>query len=162
MARASAILSGALIFLILSFIETKFKSSVYKKFISYNEEEGNKALPDILGGNFMKKIITIVITIVMMVGLVVPVNTTKAEAAERVVARTVSDMVANLRDGANWDEKAFVYLTPDDDWIYVNGLYHGGKYHITISVWYTLPDEFPVLHESQFDDDTIVCTGDLG
>ena len=113
----------------------------------------------------MKKITTIVMAIVMMViGLVVPVNTTtKAEAAERVVARTISDIVADLRDGENWEEHDFVYLTPDGEWIYVNGLYHGGEYHITISVWYTpYPDGFPVLHESQIDDGVIVCTGDLG
>lgn len=112
----------------------------------------------------MKKIITVIVTIIMMVGLVVPVNTMKAEAAEeRTVARTISDIVADLRTGKNWEEHYYVYLTPDDDWIYVNGLYHGGKYHVTISVWY-MKEGFPVLKEAQVDDNdsAVVCTGDLG
>lgn len=112
----------------------------------------------------MKRTITIVMAVIMMViGCMVPANTMKAEATdERTVARTISDIVAELRTGENWEEHHYVYLTPDDDWVYVNAMWHGGRYHVTISVWYTEEGCFPVLRESQLSGGVITCTGDLG
>ena len=96
----------------------------------------------------MKKVITMIMIVVMTItGMIAPVKAIKAEALE-MGTHSIADIVKVFRGGENWETHRAVYLTGEGDWIYIDGIYHGHRYHIGITVWYTKPGEAPILHHA--------------